>query len=201
MVKSAPLALMLFLNVLYFRVDTFLLALYKSNIDVGAYGFSYKIFEFLIAFPTFLSASIFPILITHKNDNLKFNKKVKSYSVLLLVSAIVLSVIVFLFAPIITVIKPDLTQAVLPLRILSFSLPFFFLTSLFQWVILLRNKVKILIGIYAITMLLNIFLNVLYVPTYSYVAASIITVITEGIVFVLMLLVVTFTKAKNYGDQ
>lgn len=183
---AAPLALMLFFNVVYFRVDTLILAFYKPASDVGAYGFSYKIFEFLLVFPTFLSASVFPLLIVHKENSAEFQKRVKSYSFILLLCSIILGVLVFVFSPLITLIKPELSTAILPLKILSFSLPFFFLTSLLQWVLLLRGKVKLLIGIYLGTMFLNIVLNLIYIPQFSYAAAACVTGITEGIVFICM---------------
>lgn len=184
---AAPLALMLFLNVVYFRVDTIILAFYKSASDVGAYGFAYKIFEFLLVFPTFLSASVFPLLILHKENLTEFHKRVKSYSLILFGSSIILGIFVFSLSPFIVYIKPDLETAILPLKILSFSLPFFFLTSLFQWVLLLRRKVRILIGTYLFTMIINVILNLLYIPQFSYLAAATVTVITEGIVFLCMI--------------
>lgn len=186
LLASVPLALMLFLNVVYFRVDTLILSFYKSNADVGSYGFAYKIFEFLLTLPTFLSASIFPLLLVHRENKKEFQKRVYSYGSLLFVSAVLLSVIVYICAPFITLIRVDLSSAVLPLRVLSFALPFFFLTSLLQWVLLLKNKVKFLIGTYLATMIINIALNMVFIPQFSYNAAAAITVITEGLVFLCM---------------
>lgn len=198
LVSAAPLALMLFLNVVYFRVDTFILSLYSSTADVGAYGFSYKIFEFLIAFPTFLTASMFPILIQHKNNAAEFSKKIRHYSLLLLVSSIVMSCMVFAFAPLLVLFGGDVSPAILPLQILSLSLPFFFLTSLFQWVLLLKHKVYLLVVLYATTMIINIILNVLYVPVFSYTASAVITVVSEVLVLLAMTIVLSLTKSEKY---
>lgn len=198
LISAAPLALMLFLNVVYFRVDTFVLSLYSSTQDVGAYGFSYKIFEFLIAFPTFLTASMFPILIQHKNNTPEFVRKIKQYTLLLLVSSLLLSGVVYIAAPLLYVFGKNVTPAILPLQILSFSLPFFFLTSLFQWVLLLRHKVYYLVVLYAATMIINIILNVLFVPAFSYMASAVITVVSEALVLLAMVLVVSLTKPEKY---
>lgn len=196
---AAPLALMLFLNVIYFRVDTIILSFYKSAADVGAYGFAYKIFEFLLVFPTFLSASVFPLLILHKENESELSKRIKSYSLILLTSAIILGVLVFTLSPLIVFIKPDLETAVIPLKVLSFSLPFFFLTSLLQWVLLLRGKVKLLICIYLVTMIINIFLNMIYIPQFSYLAAAAVTGVTEGIVFICM--GISFLICEKYAKR
>lgn len=197
LIASVPLALMLFLNVVYFRVDTIILSFFKANADVGAYGFSYKIFEFLLVVPTFLAASIFPILIALKENKNEFQKRITSYSALLAVSSVVIAIVVFLLAPSIVLIRSDLASAITPLQILCFSLPFFFLTSLFQWVLLLRGQVKLLIGIYLVTMVINIWLNVSFIPQYSYNAAAVVTVITEGIVFLAMLMVFSLSSVKK----
>ncbi|MGE5041669.1 MAG: oligosaccharide flippase family protein [Candidatus Levyibacteriota bacterium] len=193
---ASPLALMLFLNVVYFRADSFILALLKSATDVGLYGFSYKVFEFLISVPTFLSASVFPILIAVHADRKLFRQKIFSYAGILLAVSGILTGAVFLLSPLVSLVRSDLAPAVIPLRILSFSLPFFFLTSLFQWAILLQGKIKLLLFIYGITMVLNVILNVLYIPVFSYIASSYITLATEGLVFLLMLMVF-LTSKKN----
>jgi len=192
LIASVPLALMLFLNVVYFRVDTIILSMYKSNIDVGLYGFSYKIFEFLLVIPTFLSSSVFPILILHKNNAYEFKKRVRSYFAILLGISVCMSTLVFLLAPFLVYFKNDIAASQTTLQILSFSLPFFFLTSLMQWVLLLKGKILSLILIYFLTMFVNITLNVVLVPTFSYNASAAVTVVTEILVFCGMIPAFTF---------
>ncbi len=192
--SSSPLALMLVLNVVYFRADSFILALFKNNVDVGVYGFAYKIFEFLIAFPAFFSAGVFPILIKNAHNEKVFEDKVLSHTGILLGASLVFLTASCLLAPFIVLVKPEFLQAVFPLQILSCSLPFFFLTSLFQWVLLLKEKIKQLVFIYAFTMFLNILLNVMFIPKYSYVAASFITFFTEALVCLCMILIIIQLK-------
>lgn len=197
LIASAPFAVMLFLNVLYFRIDTLILSFYKSNLDVGAYGFAYKIFEFLLVAPTFLSASIFPILIAHKENKQEFQKRIIWYGGLLLSVSLITGFFVFILSPLIVFIRAELSSAILPLRILTLSLPFFFLTSLMQWVLLIHGKVKALISIYFIMMVINIVLNLYYIPQFSFVAASIITVLTEGLVFFCMMFTFGIWRVKK----
>ncbi|HMS22236.1 MAG TPA: oligosaccharide flippase family protein [Candidatus Levybacteria bacterium] len=197
LIAAVPLAFMLFLNVIYFRIDTIVLSMYKTNVDVGIYGFSYKIFEFLLVIPTFLSASVFPILIQHKNNSYEFRKRVKSYSVILLGISVFMSILVFLLAPLLVYIKSDIAASQTPLQILSVSLPFFFLTSLMQWVLLLKGKIRSLIIIYFLTMCMNIVLNVVLVPVFSYNASAAVTVGTEILVFFCMIPAFIFATMEN----
>src|ERR1035437_2029022 len=67
-IKSFPIGLMLIFNIIYFRVDMFLLSLLAPTKDVGIYGLSYKFFDFLIALPLFLSNAIYPFLIKSKKE-------------------------------------------------------------------------------------------------------------------------------------
>lgn len=199
LLSSSPLALMLVLNVVYFRADSFILALFRNNMDVGIYGFSYKIFEFLIAFPTFFSAGVFPILIKNVNNEKVFEDKVLSHAGILLGASLIFLTISCILAPFIALIKPEFLQAVFPLQILSCSLPFFFLTSLFQWVLLLKEKIKQLVFIYASTMFLNILLNIIFIPKYSYIAASFITLVTEGLVCLFMIFIIIRLRFNKNG--
>ena len=197
LIAAIPLALMLFLNVIYFRIDTIILSIYKTNVDVGIYGFSYKIFEFLLVIPTFLSSSVFPILIQHKDNAYEFSKRVKYYSAILLGVSLIMSTFIFLTAPFLVYLKSDIEASQVPLQILAFSLPFFFLTSLMQWVLLLKGKIRSLIIIYFLTMCINICLNVVLVPTFSYNASAAVTVATEILVFFCMIPVFISVTVKN----
>jgi len=199
LISSSPLALILVLNVVYFKADSFILALFKNNTEVGIYGFSYKIFEFLIVFPTFFSAGVFPVLIKNANNKKVFEEKVLFHTGILLCLSLIFLASSFLLAPFVVLIKPEFLPAILPIQILCASLPFFFITSLFQWVLLLKEKLKQLVFIYAFTMCVNIILNLYFIPKYSYIAASFITLLTEGLVCFLMIVIIIRLKFKGNG--
>lgn len=194
--SSFPLALVLFLNLIYSKADIFILSLSKASVDVGIYGLSYRFFEFFIALPTFFSNSVYPILLENESTQ-KFKTLIKKYLGVLVTLSLVLAITVFFLAPLLSLIKPDYSFSVAPLKILSLSLPFFFVTSLLQWLFIIRNRIKTLIVIYASAMLANIFLNIVFIPLYSYMASSVITVVSEGLVLLLMLSALGLQKVKN----
>lgn len=197
---SYPIALMLFLNVIYAKVDIIILSFSKSSLDVGIYGFSYRIFEFIIAVPAFFSNSVYTTLLEKEQDTKSFVKHIKSYSRILIVISIFFMAITLIGAPLLTYIKKDFSFSVMPLQILSLSLPFFFLTSLLQWVLIIKGKKLFLILLYLLSLIINITLNVIFIPQYSYIAASIITVISEGIVFAGMILYIGIYKGRIYKN-
>ncbi len=186
--ETLPIALMLIFNLVYFRVDTILLSLFKSSTDVGLYDISYRVFDFLIALPLFLSNVLYPKLI----ENEKNNRNLKAMLVVYVFCFAVLGALValpFWFgAPLLfSFIKPQLLPAVAPLRLLLVSLPIFFATNILQWILLAKKQQKYLALVYVLLTIVNIALNLVFIPSFGYVASAIITGIGEAIVLALFL--------------
>ena len=186
LLKSLPISLMLIFNLVYFRADMFLLSLLASTKDVGIYGLSYKFFDFLIALPLFLSNAVYPFLIKVKNDEQKFVNLVKDYFFVFLAASFMVILPFWFISPFFTLVKPDFASSIIPFRILLLSLPFFYLTSFFQWVLITKEKQKYLMYIYLFSTVLNVGLNIIFIPSYSYIGAAIITVFSEGLVFIFL---------------
>lgn len=197
---SSPVALVLVFNIILSRSDIFLLSLLKPNFDVGIYSFAYKIFDFLLLVPSLLASSVYPLLL-HTESRTKFNEMFKKYVVLFFLLSLTLATITFSASPLIKYIRGDLSLSVPPLQILTLSLPFFFLTSLFQWVLIIKGRLKVLAAIYATAMFLSVFLNLIYIPSFSYFASSAITVTTEGLVFLLMLIYFLLERTKIFQNK
>jgi O-antigen/teichoic acid export membrane protein len=188
MKASWPLGLMLIFNLVYFRADMFLLSILKTTQDVGIYGLSYKFFDFLIALPLFLSNAIYPFLLKIKTDQKLFFKLTNKYFFVFLIASFIVIIPFWFISPLFTLVKTDFSGSILPFRILLLSLPFFFTTSFLQWVLITLGKQKYLMVIYLLSTLLNIVLNVIFIPQFSYLACATITLISEGIVFVFLLI-------------
>lgn len=184
---SWPLGLMLIFNLVYFRADMLLLSIFKTTNDVGIYGLSYKFFDFLIALPLFLSNAIYPFLIKAKENNQSFFNLTNKYFFVFLIASLIIIVPFWFISPLFTLIKSDFASSMLPFRILLLSLPFFFTTSFLQWVLITLGKQKYLMLVYLFSTVLNIALNIIFIPQYSYVACATITLISEGIVFAFLL--------------
>lgn len=186
-VKSLPVGLMLIFNLVYFRADMFLLSLLAPTRDVGIYGLSYKFFDFLIALPLFLSNAIYPFLIRNKYNNFKFFRFVRNYFIIFLLSSLLIIIPFWFISPLFTLIKTDFISSMVPFRILLLSLPFFFTTSLLQWVLITLEKQKFLMFVYLFSTFLNIILNIIFIPQFSYIACATITLMSEAVVFVLLI--------------
>lgn len=204
---SIPLGLTLLFNQLYFRADSFILTISQSTIDVGVYGFAYKIFEVALVVPTFFMNSMYPFMLRAISDKQKvksntFFPLVKKSSIFLLLIAFLISLILWMIAPLLTRIRPEFFGSITALRILSLSLPFFFLSSLSMWTIIALGKQKFLVPIYGLSMMLNVVLNIVYIPQYSYIAAAWITVGSEAVVLILSVVILQrFLRNIHYNQS
>ncbi len=193
--ESLPIGLMLIFNLIYFRSDLLLLSFLRPAQDVGIYGIAFRFFDFFIAIPLFMSNALYPFLLKAKDSN-SFFVKVKKNSFLYLVLSMVLVVVAWIIAPFFFSFKSDFEIAIIPFRILLVSLPVFFLTSLFQWAIIVRKNQFFLAYVYFASAVLNVVLNVIYIPHYSYVGSAVITGISECFVLILL-----FAKVIKYEKQ
>ncbi len=195
---SLPFGCTLLLNVVYTRADIFLLTLFRSTAEVGIYGLAYKVFELALVFPTFFMNAVYPLMLSQQTrevgmKNAEFRKLIKKSSLFLLLTSIVVLLAFWFAAPLLTLINPDFTASIPALRILSLSLPLFFLTSVTMWSLVAQKKQGSLLVIYAVSMAINVTANVLLVPAYGYLASAWITVAAEGLVLVLSSIVLLQT--------
>lgn len=184
---SIPLGLILVFNLVYFRIDSLILAVFKSSVDVGIYGLSFLFFDFLLALPLFISHSIYPILLATKEKKNQFLNLTRSYFLIYLGLSFLIAIPFWFATPLFSLINPELSGAITPFRILLLSLPFFFLTSFLQWILITYKKTGYLMTVYFISMCANIIFNFIFIPQYSYIAAAVITGICEAFVFIFLL--------------
>lgn len=191
--QSLPIGLMLVFNLIYFRADMIILSYFKTSTDVGIYGISYRFFDFLLAIPLFLSNALYPILLKNIKNPRNLFAVFKNYLFVFISLSIVLVIVFWFSSPLFRLIKPDFALAINPFRVLLLSLPLFFLTSFFQWIAIAFKKQYFLMKLYLISALVNILLNLIFIPKAGYMAAAYITLATEGFV----LFVLTFVLVKK----
>ena len=182
--KALPLGLTLILNVIYFRIDVFLLSFYRDAFEVGVYGLAYKFFEFPLTLPVFFMNAMYPIFLqSYKEKKTEpFLKELKRASLLLFGISVIFLVAGYFLAPLI----PWLTQntefvsSVSLFRILILSLPVFFLTPVLMWAMITVSLEWQLILVYFVSALLNIALNLFLIPLFGATAAAVTTVVCES---------------------
>lgn len=185
-INSVPLGVTLVFNLIYFRADTFILALTRSQEEVGNYGLAYRFFETVLVLPTFFMNTLYPLFLSVKNNPESLKKTVsKSFKILLIIS-IFTSLIFLIIAPNLISISggAKFDQSTTALRLLSLSFPSFFLSSLYMWLLITLGKRKILAAIYGSSMILNIILNLIFIPAFGIPAAALTTLLGETLILI-----------------
>lgn len=194
-----PIALTLLLNVFYFRVDAFVLAHYRSFSETGIYNVAYQIFQSVLVLPTFVLNSYYPMMADLFKLNFKqFLSQFKMAVLILFLIGCGGNILAVYLAPwfITLVTSAQFKDSILPLQILSASFPAFFVSGLLMWALVLMNKYKIMLAIYAGAALVNLSLNLTFIPHYSYIAAAIVTVFSEYLILILEVIIVTRSLVK-----
>ncbi len=162
------------------KLDVLIASFFRPASEIGQYGFAYKIFDLLVAIPSFLMNAVYPILLKTKRSKQHLTLKV---GLSLFLFSLFLSLIFFVAAPLILYLKPNLDLAVRVLRILLFSLPLFYLTPPLMWHLVALRQEKKLTFIYAFATAINLILNLIFVPQYGVIASAFITLVTELTIF------------------
>ena len=181
--ESWPIAATLALNVIYFRADSFMLAFYKTPSDVGIYNLAYTIFQSVLVLPTFIMNAYYPLM-------LKSLAYIKWVGLGLLVLALLGTVATLFFSPIVINILTGggFGGSAQSLQILSLGFPAYFLSAFLMWLLVAKGMYKKMLLLYTSGMIINLFLNFLYIPKYSFLAASWITVISEYIILIMQII-------------
>lgn len=200
---ALPVGLALIFNIFDFKIDSLMLSALplktavSNNAAVGFYSSAFKIFEVILTLPFFFMNSVYPLLVEKVKNGKEVFSVLKKSAVFLVVTAVLGVLVGVPLAPYLInfLAGSSFGASVRVLRILLYSLPVFFLTSLLSRTVLALERQKVLPWIYGAATILNIVLNMIYIPRYTYTAAAVITGITE--VFVLLLLFFNILRSSE----
>lgn len=183
----APIGAFTFLGMVHFKADTIILSLLKPPHDVGVYGYAYKIGEILFTFPTMFMGAVFPRLsqLLH-SDRAKFNQFAQTSFDVLLIGTIPFLSFVFIMAKYFTLLLSrgsysDGIQAGYSLEILTVAMMAWFIGTFFIHLLIIANGYRGLIRNLSLAVVVNIGLNLYFIPRYSYLGAATTTVLTEAL--------------------
>lgn len=175
---------------IYYWIDTVMLSIMQGNEVVGWYNAAYRLVLALGFIPMTLLGAIFPIMSrfyksSESSLKLAYEKSFKYLLIIgfpigvgttLLANRIIMLIYGFEYAP-----------AIIALQILVWSEVFIFLNVVLGTLLNSIDKQIIVTKACALAAALNVALNLILIPKYSYVGASIATVVTECFVFIFLL--------------
>lgn len=195
---SLPLGLMFIFSQLNFRSDSLLLSIMKlpksyglNNTEtVAVYSLPYKIFDVALVVPTFFMNSVYPVLVVHMQESKERLKNTFLRSLkFLALSALLCSFIGVVFSNLaITILGGnEFNESVWVLQVLLGGLIFYYLTQPISWLIVTLGNQKYLPWVYAIGAFVDLSLNLIFIPKYSFYASTIITHISEFVILICLI--------------
>lgn len=191
---SLPYGILGVLGLLYFKIDTLLLSYLKGSYDTGIYGAAYKFLEAIIFIPTAFITAVFPSLAKLHDDSPRQVQTFyfKSLLTLGLLSLFITGAYILILPIVINFFLPQYGMSIPIIRLLSLTIPFMFLNTPAVIVLMSTDKLlKEVIFLSLGTLSFNIVGNLLLIPNLSYFGASIMTIFSEILSFLVFYLLVT----------
>ncbi len=177
-----PLGAMLIFVMFYFRTDTIMLNLMVGDPYVGLYSAAYRITEVPALLPGLLMLAIFPVLSSlFKSSQSSFGQTYALLIKYLFYLAIPIAMVITLIArPLVKLFgEIEYIDSARAVQVLIWATAIMFMTMVQGSTFVAADRQMISMKICAATVILNICLNLILIPKYSYVGASVATVITE----------------------
>lgn len=184
--RSWPIGVSIAFGLAYFKADTLILSLVRSQAEVGLYGAAYRVLEVLITVPFMYAGILLPLLsqaYANKDEN-KFRKLISGSLDAMLLLAIPMIVGTWLLGPqLMSVIAgPSFIASGEVLRILIIAVGAIFVNTVFSHIVVALNIQKKMLPVYAIVGIGTVLLYLLLIPTFGMTAAAWLTVASECLV-------------------
>lgn len=194
------LGLIQLLYVTFYRVDVIILSWLKPAVDVGIYGIVVKVTEIISAVSSIFVGALFPTLVeSFKVDKAKFLEYVSRSFLVLFSLALPIALYgqwfnydlikiiggrEFLTTSTVTFAGHQIyAQSILSIALVFCALNY--LSSVFYTALLAAEKMRILLVFNFVCLAVNIGLNIVFVPHYSYLTTMGVTAITEVVILIL----------------
>ncbi|MBT9139115.1 MAG: Lipopolysaccharide biosynthesis protein WzxC [Syntrophomonadaceae bacterium] len=180
--KALPFGLTGVFVMIYYYIDSVMLSLMKGDEVVGWYNAAYRLILIPLLIPIAFNSALFPVMsrfFISSKAALQFTyQRYFKYMVLL---SIPIGIGATLLADrlILLIFGGEFAPSIIALQILIWSSVFIFMSSPFGRLLESLNKQIVVTKIVGICAVLNVILNLIFIPKYSYVAASATTVATE----------------------
>ena len=183
---SYMFALIGIFGAIYNRIDTIMLSIMKGDAPVGWYSAAYGLTGSLLFIPMSVCMAVFPVfsrLYKESKESFKIAYEKSFKFLFLLALPIGVGVSILSDRIIYLIYKPEFGNSIIALRILVWATVFIFLSSVMGYVLYSVNAQKVAAITTGSMALVNIVLNYIFIPRFSYIAASWTTVITAIIGF------------------
>lgn len=197
-----PLMLIHLLQTIFISLDVILLRQLLPNGEtvVGWYNSAWKWFNALQIIPSYFTLALFPIISRAIQENMDAARRMYRMSLkLMLLLALPIAALTTFAAPLLIGLlggSEFLPQGAIALQIIIWSIPFGWMNSVTNYVLIALGMERVQPRAFVIAVAFNTIFNWLLIPKYSYIAAGVITILSE---VVLLAVFAFFLKRRGAG--
>lgn len=202
--EALPMGISLILSIIFFKIDSLMLSIMKPPEALAYYALPYKVLESLLFFPSLVGGMLLPVLSKASSKEIKnVQEPLKAASDWYLIGAIPLTIVLFTVSRWVVLFLggESFGPSIPVLNILAVALGVLFLGNLYGNAIVAIGKQKLLVLIYSVLAVLNIGLNLVIIPRYSFVGAAWVTLVTEFFSVALAAFVLFRNRIKIMGTE
>lgn len=180
--ESVPFALIMLIAIVYWRVDGVLLSLLSDSTQVAAYGIAMQLAFNLAVIPQVFSRSAMSTInASYATDPIRFRGAVDSgYRFLLLCSAPIAVLGFPLAGRILTVVSEQFTApATRTLQLFFVACALSFITTIVSNALIAGHEQQFLTRLSTINLIVNIGLNLVFIPMFGAVGTGLALIVTE----------------------
>ncbi|SDF24808.1 Membrane protein involved in the export of O-antigen and teichoic acid [Methanolobus vulcani] len=175
------------LFIIYYRIDILMLSKMVGNTAVGLYSAAYKLTDPLLFLPGALASTMMPVMskLYHENvSKLNYTYSLGCKYILQLMLPITMGLFLLSDRIIHLLYSADYNYSVITLQILSLTVIFNSINSIQSSLLTSSNRQKMNTISVGICCVINIILNIILIPLYSYNGAAIATLISVILLFI-----------------
>lgn len=172
-----PLFMATTFGILYYKLDMVLLRALRDETAVGVYGLGHRLLDVLGYAPAMFAVALFPAMVRYEQrgqaDFERISERALRYLHLLVLP---LSLLCTLAAEPITMWlakgETGFADSVTVFRITVWGLPFLAASQVLNRMLMTANRERVFIGVAAVSLVVNVALNLLLIPRWGYFGAS-----------------------------
>jgi len=197
--ESLPFGITSVFALIYFWIDSVMLSFMKGEVSVGLYSAPYRLLTVITSLYSVYLFAVFPVMsrfYVESSESLKFTYR-RSIKYLIMVAIPLIFLVFFLAPEIIRIIySEEYLKSVPALRILILASGFMFINGVTSNLLGSADRQVTVTKITGLGALFNVAVNLLLIPAFSFMGASVATVLTELLMTILFLRVV---MGMGYG--
>jgi O-antigen/teichoic acid export membrane protein len=203
--ESFPLMINHLLATLFFRIDVVLLEAIKGATVVGWYRVVYTWVDAIGVIPSFFTLSLFPIMSRQAAEDRPALRRAYILAIKLMT---LLSIPTAIFTTLLATFLVNvlggpqyLPNGAIALQIFIWAMIVGWMNSVTQYVIIALNRQRTLTIAFVVGAAFNITTNLIFIPRYSYVASSVITILSEMVLWVVFYAILVRDLGRiNWGN-